>query len=231
MKHTFFSVILSMMAAVVNCQPALGIANGDFGASDLSGWTTDAFDAANQPLDPSLFINVVPFGSSNAAEFKIGKFEDGLTFATLEQPIAIENSLPVLSFDFSLPTVIPDPTGTGSSEFVDTVIVGVDDGTTFFDLLLLDQVGSLLDPFDTVPGNTTLEPATDPSFDHQFRGDLSAFAGSTVTLFIDLLAEDDSFQLAPYLTNFQLIVPEPATFTFCGVGLLLLVAHRVRRRN
>jgi hypothetical protein len=115
---------------------ATTIVNGDFSTGDLTGWTASAIDAALSLLSPSPFIFVTNVGGNHVVEFKTGQFADGLFSATLEQTFPIIPTEPILSFDFSLPTVLADPTGTGISPFFDSFFVSLASGINSLDLLL-----------------------------------------------------------------------------------------------
>lgn len=114
-----------------------------------------------------------------------------------------------MEFDFTLPTVLPDPTGTGASPFIDGFFVSVATGTDFFDLLLVDEFGPLPNPFGTAPGTVALGTPSDTNLDFGFSVDLSSQAGSAVTLFFDLIQEDDGLLFDPDLNN----VTDSATAT------------------
>ena len=59
----------------------------------------------------------------------------------------IEATKPFLSFDFSLAALVSDPTGSGTSSFLDALTVSLDNVTSTFSLLLVDQNGALPDPW------------------------------------------------------------------------------------
>lgn len=171
---------------------ATAIVNGDFATGDFTGWTTSAIDQGFAPIAP--LLSVVPFGGGNAADFPTGTFADDRFIQTLEQSFVVDPGEPLFSFEFSLPDIVSDATGTGASSFRDALVVSLDRGTDFFELLLVDFSGALADPFGTAPGPVTLGAPTDPAFDFLFTADLSSLTGDTVTLFFDIINEDDGFQ-------------------------------------
>ena len=152
------------------------------------------------------------------------------------QDFTVDEAKPFLRFDFTLPTTSLDSTGTGASEFLEAVIVGIDDGVDFFDVLLLDPVGHVLDPSGTAPGPVSVGPPTNPNFAFNLAADLSTLAGQSVTLFFDVLAEDNGFQLEAIVDNVQTSppVPEPSALALLvmGVGGAFGVRpNAVRHRN
>jgi|GEM_PF-5465616 len=216
---------------------ATAIINGDFVAG-LTGWTASAIGDFGNPLNPNAFISVVPLGSNNVAQFETGAFSDGLFIATLEQTFTVTANKPRLSFDFTLPNAVADPTGTGASPFLDSLFVSLGSGFDFFDLLLMDQFGVLADPFGTAPGVVTLGVPIDPLFDFNFTADLTSLVGESVTLFIDVINEDDGFQfaspklgnLATVATSLQRPIPEPGSLWLLGLGLLGLLSTTIKKR-
>ncbi len=216
---------------------ATSVVNGEFETGDLTGWTVSAFDEFDTPLAPSPFISVTDVGGNNVAEFKTGEFADGLFIATLEQSFPIIVAEPILGFDFTLPAVLPDPTGTGTSPFFDSLFVSADNGVDTFDLLLIDQFGALPDPFGTAPGDVTLGVPSDPFFDFSFKADLSILAGETITLFFDVIQEDDGFQFDPFIDNVQTsseptnVIPEPNSVLLLGLGIAMLAGGAMKRKR
>ena len=66
-----------------------------------------------------------------------------------------------------MPTLTPDPTGTGTSSFRDSFVASLFDGTKTYVLLLTDSSGSLTDPFGTAPGSVTIgTSSSSPSGQH-----------------------------------------------------------------
>lgn len=238
MKTTLLTIqLFSVISAVVafTASPATAVINGDFETGDFTGWTVSGIGGLGDPIDPSSFISVTEVAGNKVARFKTGEFADGLFVATLEQTLSVNASEPILSFDLTLPTVLPDPTGTGSSPFVDGLFVSLDDGTDFFELLLVDQFGIVADPFGTAPGSVALGSPTDPNFDFNFSADLSSLAGENLRLFIDLIQEDDGFLFDPDIDNVLLRgaaepIPEPVT-AMLGTSSLIALGLAVRRRR
>ncbi len=230
-----------ILFSAFNSESSAAIINGDFATGDFSGWTVSAIDDFASPIDSTPFISIASAGAQKAAEFKTGEFVDGLFIATLEQTFTVDIANPFLTFDFTLPVATPDPTGTGTSSFFDGLFVSLDNGTDFFDLLLLDQFNVLADPFGTAPGATTIGISSAADFDATFSLDMTSLIGDDVTLFIDLINEDDGFQYAsPLMSNFAATplpktktVPEPSIIWLFGTGIfiLLLITGRYRVRN
>jgi hypothetical protein len=224
-----------VFAACINVRG--GIINGDFGTGDFTGWTLSAIDDFGDPLDPNDFITVEAAGSGNAAVFDTRQFADGLFIATLEQTFAVTADEPILRFDFSLPSLINDPTGTGTGIFPDALFASVEAGGDFFELLAVDDFGPLADPFGTAPGTVALGVASDPFFELSLAADLTSLAGGDVTLFIDLVQEDDGFQSVFDPTNFALtsetkgVIPEPVSLIVWSLlGIIGAIGHRRQQR-
>jgi hypothetical protein len=87
---------------------------------------------------------------------------------------------------------------------IDGWFAALGSGTDSFDPLLVDRFGALADPFGTAPGSVSLGAATDPTLDFTFDVDLSSQIGETVTLFFDLIQEDDGFLFDPGKDNSRL---------------------------
>ena len=224
-------VFTLVLVQVAMATPAsAGIVNGDFETGDLSGWTTSAIGGS--PL-----ISVVMPGTNHFAELATGDFATGPFISTLEQTFTVDPATPQLSFDFTLPSTILDPTGTGLSPFLDSFVVSLLSGASFFDLLLVDQFGAIADPFGTAPGTTGVAAPSDVAFDFSLVADLSSLVGESVTLFFDVINEDDGFESVFALDNVQLtgtgaVVPEPSTFIIFVVGLLTFCSGlRLRRAS
>jgi len=223
--------LCGLVCAAVGAPPArAAISNGDFATGDFTGWITSAGDDFGDPLDPANFLSVVPLGSGNAARLDTGEFAtDALFIATVEQTFLIDPAAAMLTFDFTLPTQSVDPTGPGTGAFLDTLFVSVDDGVDLFELLLVDNIGPLEDPFATAPGPVSVGPPSDAAFDFRMSADLSSLAGSNVTLFVDLVQEDDSQVSVFHASNFAL-VPEPSSWLLAVLGLAALTVFVHRRR-
>jgi hypothetical protein len=230
--------LLGFVFWVFVCSSACGgIINGDFETGDFTGWTVSAYDEDGNPLDPSPFISIGTVGGSNAAIFKTGLFADGLFMATLEQTYTIPAARPFLTFEFTLPLIEVDPTGSGNGPFKDSSALSVLRGSDFFDLLLVDQTGAYADPFGTAPGTVTLGAAKSPGFDYLFRADLTSLKGNEVTLFFGIFQEDDGFVFdlsACHFTHYEEqkktpVIPEPSSLALATAVVLIAALWRRRK--
>ena len=161
-----------MLFSVFSGESQGTIINGDFATGDLTGWTTSAIDQAGQPT--TSLVSVESSGGTFFADFPTGQFADDVFISTLEQTFTVTAQEPILSFEFSLPSIIEDNTGSGNSPFFDAFVVSLENVGTgdFFDLLLVDQFSVLADPFGTAPGTVTLGAPSSPLFDFVFNADL-----------------------------------------------------------
>jgi hypothetical protein len=234
------SLLCFTLCVFVCGSASAGIINGDFSSGDFTGWTVSAYDDALNPIaDPSPFISISGVGGSNAARFKTGQFTDGLFMATLEQTYTIPAARPFLTFEFTLPVIEVDPTGSGTSPFLDSWAVSLQSGTDFFDLLLVDQTGPYADPFGTAPGTVTLGAANSAGFDYLLRADLTSLAGSEVTLFFDMFQEDDEAIYEMFSGNSQQaealkqkpVIPEPSSLAIASGFVLIAAAWNLKRRR
>jgi hypothetical protein len=195
MRKTLFIGLASLLLTLFSFQTVRGgIVNGDFQTGDLTGWNVSAFNGLGNPLAINPFIAVETVGGNSFVVFDTGNFSQGLFVASLQQTYAVEASLPFLNFDFSLPVVTSDVTGTGTSPFRDSFVVSIAEGANTFELLLVDSNGALADPFGTAPGTVALGASINPSFNLSFGADLSLFAGKNVTLSFVVSQEDDGFK-------------------------------------
>ena len=164
-----------------------------------------------------------------------------LFIATLEQTYTIPDSTPFLNLEFTLPTTVADPTGTGTSLFSDSVSVSIDDGTNAYDLLLIDQSGATPDPFGTAPGSVTVGVPENSNQDFILSADLSAIADPNVTVFMDLVQEDDGvsntyqfdgfFQSVNPGANAETPEPKSLAILFAIATAGMLWYGNVRRKN
>lgn len=222
MFRTLLAAFVASYGLTVVENASAGIANGDFGTGDLTGWSTSAIDSNFTPVSADPFIDVTPFGSGAAATFTTGEFSDGLFLASLAQDVSISSAQASLTFDFSLPVIAADTTGIDGGSPVDDALFALLDGPMgIHDLLLVDSLGPVPDPFGSAPGEVILGPPSDPAFDYSIRADLSALAGGTATLVFDLTQEDDGKQIVALAIGNVALVPEPTA------GTLLIVAVSV----
>lgn len=239
-RNTALAMTLGILSWLTAGTASADFINGNFQTGDFTGWTRSAIDAGNSPISPAPFINIGTSGANYFAQFTTGQFADGLFVATLEQSVLIEAAKPFLSFDFSLPTLSSDPTGAGTSPFLDSLTVSLDNGTSTFTLLLVDKNGALADPFGTAPGTVALGTPLDPVFDFGFRVDTTSLAGQTVRFFIDITNENDGsvttwdpdnhlFSTAPPAG--QPTVPEPSSLVLLSLGGISLLVASARSRK
>ena len=216
--------------------PVSAVVNGDFETGDLSGWTVSAIDGLASPTTP--LISVSSSIGNDFAVFETGEFDDDVFISTLEQSFIISAAEPLLIIDMTFPAASIDPTGIGTSVFSDSYFMSLDDGTDFFDLFLIDEFGTLPDPFGTAPGAVTIGTPLNPTFDLSVTADLSSLAGQTVTLFLDVLSEDDGSQFSLNVDNVRTVarptngnaVPEPMTAALGFIGLAALGIMSRRRQ-
>ena len=171
--------------------------------------------------------------------FDTGNYATGPFDSTLSQSFTTTAAQPILSFDFNrLPTLSNDPTGTGTSSFLDSFVASLSNGTNTYTLLLVDSTGSLADPFGTAPGSVTIGASLNSHLDSTLHADLSSLAGQTLTLNLDVTSQDDGFRSVFYTTNFQTLpptisnlTPEPNSLVLIVIGLLtgLLYAWKWHR--
>lgn len=194
------------------------IVNGDFTAG-LTGWTVNAVNAGFTPIDPSPFIHTTTVASDPAVKFETGAFSDGLNRARLSQAITVTPAAAMLVFDFTLPSVFPDATGTGGSTASDLFSAMIQPNG---DLMTVDRSAAIT----TGPGflGITVSPSPNPGYDRRLSADLSSYVGApfTVTLIFEISQSDDGFRFDPFLDNVALTaIPEPAPF---GTALALMAA-------
>lgn len=225
-----------LFIAIFASSASAAIVNGDFETGDFTGWTVSAIDDLGGPIDPTPFLSVANVGGNYVADFRTGAFSDGLFIATLEQTFTVDAAAPIVRFDFTLPTVSTDSTGTGTSPFFDAILVSMDDGIDFYELLLVDQFGALADPFGTAPGTVILGAPSDPSFDYGFTANVSTLANQNVTLYVDVINEDDGSMATMTADNFNTgtahaPVPEPASVAVWSLLTMVGVAYGWRRKR
>jgi hypothetical protein len=218
--HYLRRLAIGALVCWLAAQPASGITQGDFSSGDLTGWTASAVDAFGDAVSP--LISVINPSGNFLAEFSTGEFASGPFISTLEQSFLVDAADPILSFNFSLPGVVSDPSGTGASPFLDTFSVSVFNGGNK-DLLLAVKDGAVADPFGTAPGPTAVGPSTNPQLGLNFRADLSSLAGIPVTVFFDLSNEDDSFRSHVWLDDVRLTSATKPVPDIGGTGVLLLL--------
>ncbi len=199
------------------------LTNGDFASGDLTGWTDWAIGSSLDPIASDPFIDVTAFGSGNAVTFETGAFADDLFLASLEQEIVISAIKSTLVFDFSLPTVTADATGVGDSLVPDALFVLLDNGTELLDLLLIDSLGPVVDPFASAPGEVKLGAPSDDAFEFSLQADLSAIVGQSVVLAFELVQEDDGAQISKLAVSNVHLIPEPST-TLLAAALVATLA-------
>lgn len=229
-----FGLGILILVALAPLAPA-GIINGDFETGDFTGWTASAIDGAFNPTAP--LISVASVGGNQVAVFDTGDFNTGPFISTLEQTFTVDPATPFLTFDFSDPFTSADATGTGAGPFLDAFAVSLQSGADFYDLLVLDQFGPWADPFGTAPGTVALGTSLAPSLDFSARADLSSLAGQSVTLYADMINEDDRFETTVWSDFYELqsqqtkktVIPEPASLTLWS--LLLAGVAAVRRQR
>lgn len=207
------------------------VVNGDFTA-DLSGWTIDALARFGAPpiTDPSPYITTTGYGGSPSVRFKTGSYDQGLVQASLSQEFAITAAAPVLGFDFTLPVVIPDATGSGASSDLDSFAVSI----TNYDLLIVDRNGPRVNPY-SVPGplHPTLSAASLPGYDYHLSVDLSPYVPlGRIFIAFYVSQTDDGEQFDPYLDNVTLspvTKPVPLPGALALLALPLAALRRCRR--
>jgi hypothetical protein len=228
--YSFVGMLLALILPFAGTASATIIVNGDFETGDLTGWTASATGAVIPPPPLTPLISVISIGGSSAAEFETGDFASGPFISTLEQTFTLPPDTSQLVFDFSLSTA-PDPTGTGTSPFLDSFVVSLTDSVDFFDLLLVDAFGAIPDPFGSAPGTVALGSPMNPALDFGLTVDISALAGSTVTLFFDIINEDDGSITTALLDNVAVPaqIPEPHTLWLLVGGIFSLLVMGKKR--
>jgi len=223
------TAVLAVCALGQTATSEAEIVNGDFATDDLTGWEADAFDSGSAPIVKDPFISVGPLGTGDAVFLSTGAFEDGLFLLKLEQSFIVDPEMPVLAFDFSLPTYSDDATGAGDSLFPDVLFALVDSPSGLADLLAIEPFGPVVDPLGSAPGSVFLDAPSDDAFDHGLFADLSAFAGEEVILVFDLTQEDDGSSFEELaISNVRLEVPEPASAALVGLGVMAAFSRRQR---
>lgn len=214
------------------------VVNGDFATGDLSGWTVGAIDDGAGAIDPTPFVAVESFAGDDALQMSTQDFGDGLFIATLEQQFTVDVANPFFSLDFVLPEIDEDFTGAAASPFYDALVVSIDDGTDTIELLQIDQFGALANPFGSASFDVELGEASDADYDFSLLADLSSMVGLELTLFIDLIQEDDGYVFVSALDNIRTgaapavqPVPEPASLWLVGFGVMGWALVRNRRRS
>jgi hypothetical protein len=236
-RNAALALLIGVFSFVGSATAYAGFINGNFATGDLTGWTASAIDQNGNPVTP--LISVASSGGTNFAVFDTGNFATGPFDSTLSQSFLVTAAQPILSFDFNhLPTLTPDPTGTGTSSFRDSFVASLFDGTKTYVLLLTDSSGSLADPFGTAPGSVTIGTSSGSPLDSTLRADLSSLAGQTLTLDLDVTNQNDGFRSVFDPTNFLTSTPMPPNFipepnslmlaVIGGVASLLYVRKRRR---
>ncbi len=221
-----WALMLGLVSSIGAGTVSAGFVNGNFATGDLTGWTASAIDQNGNPVTP--LISVATSAAGNFAVFDTGNYATGPFDSTLSQSFMVTAAEPVLSFDFNhLPTLATDPTGTGTSSFLDSFVASLSDGTNTYVLLLVDSTGSLTDPFGTAPGSVTIGPSFNSPLDSTLSADLSSLAGQTLTLNLDVTSQDDGSQSTFDATNFLTLppstsnlIPEPSSLVLAAIGLL-----------
>jgi hypothetical protein len=236
-KNAVLALLVGLVTSVGSGTASAGIVNGDFATGDLTGWTASAIDQNGNPVTP--LISVVSMGSIHDAVFDTGQYATGPYDSTLSQSFLVTAAQPILSFDFNkMPTLTPDPTGTGTSPFGDSFVASLFDGTNTYVLLLIDSSGSLTDPFGTAPGSVTIGQSSNSPLDSTLQADLSSLAGQTLMLNLDVTSQDDGFQSMFDSTNFGMtqvispnIIPEPSSFVLALIGGVASLLYARKRRR
>jgi hypothetical protein len=235
--NAVLAVLLGVFSSAGLGTASAGFINGNFATGDLTGWTASAIDQSGNPVTP--LISVASSGSAHFAVFDTGNYATGPFDSTLSQSFLVTAAQPILSFDFNrMPTLTPDPTGTGTSSFRDSFVASLFDGTKTYVLLLTDSSGSLTDPFGTAPGSVTIGTSSGSPLDSTLRADLSSLAGQTLTLDLDVTNQNDGSQTVFYATNFLIsppmitnFIPEPNSLMLAVIGgVASLLYVRKRRR-
>ncbi len=226
-RHIIIGVWIAVAAVPGSVNAEL--INGDFASGDLAGWTDLAIGSSLDPIAPDPFIDVTAFGNGNAVTFETGSFADDLFLASLEQEIVVSALKPTLHFDFSLPTVSSDATGIGDSLATDALFVLLDAETDLFDLLLVDALGPVANPFGSATEEVKLGAPSDDAFDFSLQADLSAFVGQSVVLAFELIQEDDGQQISELAVSNVALVPEPPTSALLAVLILIGASSLVGR--
>lgn len=104
-------------------------------------------------------------------------------------------------------------------------------------LLVVDKFGPVADPFGAAPGPVTLGQVQGPVYQYSFSADLSAMAGSTVSLFYDVSSADDGLASTFNLGGVELSssdpkIPEPNTWRLFGlIGIAALGARLFKQKR
>jgi hypothetical protein len=176
-------------------------------------------------------------GGENAFQFDSGPFGDGRFISTREYSFQVDLFEPMLVGGVSALSGNPDASGLGMSSFGDSWSVTIDNGLTSMPLLLVDSHGVTPDPFGLAPGPVLLGPAplSQPEYSHVFLADLGSLAGQNVTVYFDLVNEDDSSQSMLTMSEPRMQetdparIPEPHTlFTLTSALVLLTLLRRFR---
>lgn len=185
------------------------IVNGDFETGNISNW--DAVGPGN-----------VYVGEENGNHFAILESgydpSSGEYITTLSQDFEIPlNPMPLL-FDFCFETTGPDP----NAWFIDALTVSLETTAgNLYDFLIVDETGITLDPQASISSSSVF-------FDgYTLLLDISAFAGSSATIYFDLWDEDDLADSFVYIDNVSARpVPDPASILLLGSGLVGILVRR-----
>ena len=227
--------ILTLAVAALSASTTLAdtVVNGDFSTGDLSGWlaSSDSGTIPQVPITP--IVSVVGTGNGSAAELSTGDFDTGPFISTLEQTFTVSATQPVLGFDVSFSSVA-DSTGSGNGFFGDAFVAVIQAGVEFFDIALVDDTGVQVDPFGSAPGSVSVDSPQNASLSVRVLADLTPIAGQTVTLFFDIVSEDDGRRSTAVVDNVgfpggNTVVSEPATLALILTGLCVGCVSRRRQ--
>ncbi len=200
LRFSFSSTAL--LALLLVFPPFMGkaapLVNPGFETGDFTGWTTTGFNDLGLPV-VAANLGVFPIGGEHFAEIFSGFNGFDATISRLEGSFVGSSSDPIMSIELGLLDSSPDPTGSGTSSFLDSLGISLVDALTSetFLVAMADRNGVHINPLAQMPGFTALAPG-DPTFNflsldhhHTLVADLSAFAGQDLILSFDMFNADD----------------------------------------
>ncbi|MBV7256856.1 hypothetical protein KCG44_08660 [Pacificimonas sp. WHA3] len=211
------------------------VVNGDFETGDFTGFTVEANEGtlAGDAIDETLFSSVGELGGSQVAQLDTlnldfdmdGQIFDALGVLTLNQRVTVSPDAPLLTFDVGVIGNSADPTGSGTSDRDDVLILRIATLRTFdifvggFDV----NPGGIPEFFDIDVAATNIPDAV---LDTRVEIDLTRYLGGFARTFdieFQLFNRNDGRRTRFGIDNLSFPIDAPPRDIPAPAGLMLML--------